>query len=388
MRQTQLGGQHWPAAALQPMRRHVGALVRGVNGGGLHQRQQHLRHRRFALAAAARQGLDAVQGLVAGEGVLGTEHRRLQHQAHQGAAALDDVGPVGRADGAQGMDGIADAQVVGSLVGDLLGLGGRQVGQGLLQPGLHVGSVANAPALQAVRHLGQELGAHAAGVQQRMQCHQVGQRVGVEVVAAQIGHLAGGLVDGHPLGQAAQVLDQHHPQRGGQGPDLAQCQFAGLLVGHQVVHQQVFVEGRIGVRHEGPGHAVDAGQAGQRRVLQHRQGAKIALGQAIADLFELGLDQVEVVQQPLGRRADVMAAGGLRADVALGQAQRRHVVAQPREEHRRARRRPQHRGAVGLAQAAPMLGKALQAEDLGPDRRLGRAVGIAQHVQQQRRGLR
>ena len=383
--QAQARRQHRPATALQPVGGHTGARVGVAGVRRLHQRQQRLRHRRFALAAAAGQGLDAVQGLVAGEGVLGTEHRRLQHQAHQGAAALDDGGPVGRADGAQGMDGIADAEVVGGLVGDLLGLGGGQLRQGLLQPGLHLGGVADAPALQALRQLRQELGAHAAGLHQRVQCHQVGQGVGIELVAAQIGHLARGLVGGHPLGQAAQVLDQHHPQRGRQGPHLAQRQLAGLLVGHQVVHQQVFIEGRIGVGDEGPGHAIDAWQAGQRRVLQHRQGAKVALGQAVADRLELGLDEVEVVQQPFSGRADVVAAGGLRADVALGQAQHRQVVAQPGEEHRGAR--PRCRGAVGLAQASSMLGKALQAKDLRPDRRLGRAVGAAQHVQQQRRGL-
>ena len=91
---------------------------------------------------------------------------------------------------------------------------------------------------------------------------------------AQVGHFARGLVGGHALGQAAQVLDQHHAQGGGQRPHLAQVEFARLLVGAQELHQQVFIEGAVGVGHEGPGHAVDARQAGQRLVQQHRQGAR------------------------------------------------------------------------------------------------------------------
>ena len=52
------------------------------------------------------------------------------------------------------------------------------------------------------------------------------------------------------------------------------------------------------------------------------------------DLLELRLDQVEVVEQPLGRRADVVAGGGLHADVAVRLAQRADVAAQAREEGR------------------------------------------------------
>ena len=47
--------------------------------------------------------------------------------------------------------------------------------------------------------------------------------------------------------------------------------------------QQLFVEGAVGVGDEGPGDAIDARQAGQRLVLQHRQVAEIAARQALVD---------------------------------------------------------------------------------------------------------
>ena len=63
------------------------------------------------------------------------------------------------------------------------------------------------------------------------------------------------------------------------------------------------------------------------------------------DLLELRLDQVEVVEQPFGRRADVVAGGRLHADVAVRLAQREDVAAQARKEGRRARASPARRGA-------------------------------------------
>ena len=164
------------------------------------------------------------------------------------------------------------------------------------------------------------------------------------------------------LGQPAQVLDQHDPQRRRQGPELAERELARLLVGLEEVHQQLLVEGAVGVGDERPGDAVDARQADQRLVLQHRQVAEVAPRQAVVDLAQLRFDQVEVVEQPLGRRADVVAGGRLPADVAVRLAQDPDVVAQAREEGGRALGR-EARG-VGVAEAAAVLREALGTEDL------------------------
>ena len=334
------------------------------------------------MPAAPGQLLDRVQGLVAGDGLLGRKQRATQHHAHQRAAAGHQVGPIGVADRTQRAHGVAHAQVVGRLARGLLHQHCRQVRQLGLQPVALLGrgrqTGGGAKVLQPLRHLGQEDPADSAPVQQRQQVRQRRHRPGFDVVATQVGHFARRLLNGHPLGQPAQVLDQHHPQCGGQCPDLAQAQFAGFLIGAEVGHQQLFTERTIGVGDKGPGHAVDPWQAGQRGIQQHRQGAKVAARQAVAHLFELGLDQVEVVEQPFGCRADVVAGGGLGADVAVGLAQRADVALQARKKRRGAR--SVAISAVGLAQAAAVLGEALRAKDLGPYRRLGRAALAVEDV--------
>ena len=317
--------------------------------------------------------------------MFGFEHGGAEHQLHQRAGAADDVGPVSVADGAQGGDGIAHAQVVGRLVGGLLRLNGGQVGQGVAQPNLDGRQVAVCVAcvntvLQPLRHLRQEHAADTALRQRREQAVQRLRGVVLDVVTAQIGQLARCLVGGNALGQAAQVLDQHHTQRGGQGPHLAQVQLARLLVGTQELRQQFLVERAVCVGNKSPRHAVHARQARERFVQEHGQRAKVAARQALVDLLELRFDQVEVVEQPLGRRADVVARRGLCAYVAVRFAQRADVAAQARKEGCLARQRPF--GTVRLAEAAAVLRKTLRAEDLGADRRFERAARSVENVAQ------
>ncbi|MDZ7589756.1 MAG: hypothetical protein U5L05_03505 [Rubrivivax sp.] len=225
---------------------HQGAgadrAVHGVGSHGLHQAQQRARHGQFAAVAAACQFFDVVQRLVAGRGVFRGEQRRCQHEPHQRAAAGHQVGPVGVANGAQRGHGVAHAQVVGGLVRGLLALQALQPGPVRLQPGLHrrrqaghgLRARAQAAVLQPLHHLHREGRAGAALHHQRMHLSQ--RRAGAlrDAVAAQIGHLARGLLRGCAFGQAAQVFHQHHAQGGGQGPHLAQLQFAAFLVGNQV----------------------------------------------------------------------------------------------------------------------------------------------------------
>ena len=68
-----------------------------------------------------------------------------------------------------------------------------------------------------------------------------------------------------------------------------------FLISRQVVREQAFIEGPIGVRHKSPGHAVDAWQTHQRFVAQDRQVQKKAPRQAVVNFFDLRLDQMKVV---------------------------------------------------------------------------------------------
>ena len=139
---------------------------------------------------------------------------------------------------------------------------------------------------------------------------------------------------------------------------------------------------------ESPGHAIDPGQAGQRLVEQHRQGAEVAARQALVDRQQLGIDEMEVVEQPLRRRADVVARRDLVTDHRVGLPQHADVVLQARKEGRVEHARPL--GAMGRAEAAPMLGEAYRPEDLGPyrlsqhpGRRIQKSSKRLRHLRQQ-----
>ena len=375
--QAEAPDQRRPARATQPMARG-GAGARHVVT--VHQLQQRGGDVGFAAAAAPREHFDRVQRVVAGVVAFRLEGRRGEQQLHRCAGAADDVGPVSVADQPQRADRVAHAQVVGGLVGRLLCLRRRHVGQPGQQPGPCAVVCGRVVVSQALSHLDQKGPCHTAWLEQRE--HGIELPVGghVEAVADEVGEFARGLVAGQPLGQAAQVLDQHHPQRRRQRPQLGQRQLAPALVGGEKVREQLFVEGAVGVCDEGPGHAVDARQTRQGLLDQYRQVAEVAPRQAFVNLLELAFDQVEVVEQPLGRRADLVAGLCLLADVTVRGTQRADVVLEPREE--RGRAAPPRFGAVGLRQAQAVLRKTFGAEDFRADRWLDHALRGGQNVTQ------
>lgn len=281
--------------------------------GTRHQHQQRLRNGGLALPAAGRKVFNAMQGGVAGGLVFGRKHGRLQHGAQHQAGLADDVGPVGSAHPPQCGNGIAHAQLVGRLVNLLLGLQRHQVGHRGQQPLLHGRwrACSGMPAHHAAPHhrlrqVGEKHRGHAAplhGGAGSIQCQPV------QVLAArgaQAGQLLRGLMAGQALGQAAQVFDEHHTQRGGQRPQLALAQLTGLLVSVQVLHEQRFIERTVGMGHKRPGHTVHTRQAHQRGVFEHGQRAVVTRRQPGPDLLELAFDQMKVVKQPFSGGADRM----------------------------------------------------------------------------------
>ena len=240
--------------------------------------------------------------------------------------------------------------------------------------------------LQALRHLRQKHAAHTPEVHLRQQLIQCLQAVGFDVVAAQVGNFARRFVGCNPFRKAAQVFNQHHTQGGWQGPDFAQVEFAALLVGTQKMHQQIVIKRTISVRHERPRHAVDTRQSRQRLILQYRQCPKIAARQSVVNFLELRLDEVKVVQQPFGCRADVVPGSCLYADVVVRQAQGLDIASQPREEGGGEVGRINR--PVGVAQAASMLRKAHLAKELRTNGRLNRAARAVQNIAKRLRRLR
>ena len=186
-----------------------------------------------------------------------------------------------------------------------------------------------------------------------------------ETVDRKIGGLAG-LAPGHdPLRRAAEILHQDDAQGDGDRPELADQERLDPLIGGDEAAEHLLVETAVRMGDEGPGQAEDAGIAGQRPVRQLGQLAIEARGKIAPDLADLVLDDVEIVDQPFGRRRDRIVVAGRRDDGAIGGQQNPAVVAQPRRQ-RPAGNGPR-RDALGGGKAFGMLLETLDAEELGAD---------------------
>jgi hypothetical protein len=77
------------------------------------------------------------------------------------------------------------------------------------------------------------------------------------------------------------------------------------------------------------GHGVDAGLTGVLTSRQRWQFAEVAARQVLADIDELGRDQVEIVEEPLGRRRDEGAFADILGELAVSGVERPRVVTKP-----------------------------------------------------------
>ena len=120
------------------------------------------------------------------------------------------------------------------------------------------------------------------------------------------------------------------------------------------------------VRDELEREVVDARRA-QRPVGELRELALIAAGQVEPRRADLLLDQVIVVDEPLGRRRDLATAPDRIADEPIRVAQRQLVVAQARQQPVVAR--GSGRDLVPAGDAPRVALELRDVEELGPDRR-------------------
>ena len=198
-----------------------------------------------------------------------------------------------------------------------------------------------------------------------------------QLVGQGVGFLAHRAPAHDTLGQAPEVLHQHDAQRDGYRPQLTDHQWLHALVGVHESTEHLGVEAAVGMRHEGPGDSVDSRIPGQWPLGQLGQLPIEPGREIVADLPQLLVDDVEVVDEPFGRRNDRPLLTDGVGDHPIRFAEDASVVLDARQQPL-APTRPRDDG-LGGRQAFGVLLEALDAEELGADGVLDDRGG-AQHA--------
>ena len=167
-----------------------------------------------------------------------------------------------------------------------------------------------------------------------------------------------------PLRQPAQVFHQHRAQRDGHGPQLTDGERLHTLVGRHKAAQQFRVESAVRVRNEGPCHTEHAWIVLQVTGRQFGQLSVEARRHVIADLAKLFVDNVEVIDQPLGCGGNLMLLMNRPGNGPVGFQQHAPVLQDTRSEQPTRPRFGEHdlrsrkERAVGMvANIIPMMGR-------------------------------
>ena len=321
---------------------------------------------------AARELFDRVAIAVAGREVHRAVARGRPEDAVDEADALEELRPVERRHQGHAQDHVAHRHVGGGLplVLDPNDLVGRRPlgGQTLIQP-QERGGDGRILIAQALDELDGERGHERALAEPLQPDRRRINRVAADaehVVREGVGLLARGAPPHDRLRHAAEILDEHDPDRDRDRPELADRERLDTLVGVDEAAQRLGVQAAVGVRHERPRQAVDARIAPMGAVGELGQLAIEAGGQVVADLAELLLDDVEIVDEPLGRRRDGPLLADGAADRAIGRAQDTAVVVDALQQALPARRAAED--GLGGGQALGVLLEPLDPEELRPDR--------------------
>ena len=164
------------------------------------------------------------------------------------------------------------------------------------------------------------------------------------------------------LREASEILDQHDPQRDRHRPEFADGERLHLLIGPDIADQHLGVEAAVGMGDEGPGHAEDAGIAGEGTRGELGKLAVIAGRQVRAKLPNLLLDEMIIVDEPFRRRRYGATLVDRLDDGAISLEQNGAIVGKPPRQ-RLTLGRP---GRYDLRErkASRMLLEALDAEQL------------------------
>ena len=294
----------------------------------------------LARAAAFRDRFDDVAILIARAEV----HCRIVRIGAQ--RCLDDTHrlheqpPVGRAQIAQAADAVADRDLICGLalrreLEHVLD-GFAALGEPLLEPREREHERRTMP-LQSTRELrGERIGDRDVRLDQlgEDQHHALGSRGRDLDHAAHPGRrlLALSPPCGHLHDHAPQVLDHREPQHDRDRPQLAEAQRLDLLIRGDKRTQGFVVDAAVRVRDQLERDVIDARRSRRGRVREPRQLAAVCGREVLPRGADLLLDQVEVIEEPLGRRRDLAATPYGIGDEDIRIAQRILVVGKSIEQ--------------------------------------------------------
>ncbi len=313
--------------------------------------------------------LDGVAVAVA-RGVVGARVHAVGVAAEQrldAAHALEELGPVVRAERAHAGDAVGDGELVLCAAEVLPSAevfdGGAEVLRAL---GDEVGHGARVDVVLpdrvpqvddegfgdlALRERAQGLG-DARGV-----CGDGG----CDASRAGVGGVFGG--ERRDAGDDHQEPEAQHD---GHGPQLADGERAHRLVALDVEDERAGLDARVGVTEVVDAEGVHARVLAQRAVAHARELAEVAAREVDLDLAELVFDDVCVVEEPLLGGGRVSYGAHLAGEVVVRAADLRLRLGEAREEHRGS---PAARwGAVKICEALGALGEARAAEHLPAER--------------------
>ncbi len=184
------------------------------------------------------------------------------------------------------------------------------------------------------------------------------------------------------LGQASEVLDQQDAQADGDRPELSERQRLHPLVRHHQATQALRIESTVGVRDVCPRETEDPRISLEGAVDELWQLAVVVRGQVVADLAELLLDDVEVVDEPLRGRRDRSLVLDRLGQLAVGLQEQAPVLGHPPGD-RTSRSRTTGDG-LGGGEGFAVLLEALDAEQFRDDRLriVGDAPGLSRNADQ------
>ena len=298
-------------------------VVAGISASSRHGRfdvvgrRRGVRHRRgppgdldLGQARTPRQLFDGVPVAISSREVHLPERTSRTKDLVDEADAFDELGPVEPRDEAHARDHVSDRHVHRRLAlvleADHL-LGGGPLGrEELLQPA-EGGGDRRVLIAQALEELDAGRRRERRGREPTQGC-----RRDLRAVRAEAEQAVGELVRLLPrcpashdlLRDAAEVVDEEDPEADRDRPQLADRQRLHALVGAHHAPQALRFEAAVRVRDVGPGKTQDPRVAREMALGQLGELAVVVRGQVVADLAELLVDDVEVVDEPFGGRRD------------------------------------------------------------------------------------